>query len=149
MDLIISMKNYRKKSYIKEKVVLLNTRQVFENAVAANKELNLNHLSSNILEVCRGEVKSAGKINRVPLIWVFYKDYINMSEDQIKRKLKQSNNKPVRCINTGEIFIYIADAGRKYNVDPQCISRACIGKQKTAGSHPETNERLLWEFIDK
>ena len=147
MKIVIKLEYKKKLNFSNEKVVLLNTRQVFDNAKTAIKKLNLKP-STPIVRVCRGIEKSAGKIKGIPLIWVFYEDYITMSEDEINDKINQSNNKPVICINTGELFNYLSEAGRVYDINPSCISRVCKGKQKYAGKHPKTGELLLWKYID-
>lgn len=147
MAIVFTFKRSKRADFRNEKVVLLNTRQIFKSARKAKEELNLRD-TTPIIRVCRGIEKSAGKINGKPLIWVFYKEYRNMSEEEINIKLSQSNNKPVVCINTNEIFYYLSDASRKYNVNPSCITRCCKGKQKTSGIHPITNESLKWKYYD-
>lgn len=59
-----------------------------------------------------------------------------------------SNSIKVICLDTMEIFDSISDAYRwlGYNPDGHTIQDACKGKQKTAGKHPKTNERLHWMF---
>ena len=148
MAIVFSFKRSKREDFRNEKVVLLNTRQVFESARKAKEELNLKD-TTPIIRVCRGIEKSAGKINGNPLIWVFYKDYKNMSEEEINIRLNQSNNKSVICINTNEVFYYLSDASRKYNVNPSCITRCCKGKQQTSGIHPITNEKLRWKYCDQ
>lgn len=59
---------------------------------------------------------------------------------------KMKNGKRVRCINTGEIFLSIADAERAYNLYKDAIGRCLRGQTKTAGKHPLTGERLKWEY---
>lgn len=145
MKIVIKLEYEKKLDFSDEKVVLLNTRQVFENAKKAKEELSLK-VTTPIIRVCRSIEKSAGKIDGKPMIWVFYKDYINMSEDDIDNRLNQSNNKSVICINTNEVFYYLSDASRKYNVNPSCITRCCKGKQKTTGVHPDTKEQLEWKY---
>lgn len=145
MAIVFSFKRSKQVDYRNEKVVLLNTREVFDSAKEAKKKLNLKD-TTPIIRVCRGIEKSAGKIDGQPLIWVFYNDYKIMDEYEINRKLNQSNNKPVICINTNEIFYYLSDASRKYNVNPSSIARCCKGKQKTAGIHQFTKEKLRWKY---
>jgi hypothetical protein len=62
-----------------------------------------------------------------------------------------SNHKslPVRLLNTGEIFESGCQAGKKYNVSQDRISRCCNKKvgYKSAGKYPETGEPLIWEFV--
>lgn len=53
----------------------------------------------------------------------------------------------VRCITTGEIFEYIGEAVVKYKVETTSISACCRGRQSSAGKHPITGEKLVWEYI--
>lgn len=147
MSIVFSFKRSKQLDFRNEKVVLLNTRQVFDNAREAKQKLKLKN-NTPIIRVCRGIQKSAGKINGEPLIWIFYNDYKNMSDKEIAIKLNQSNNKPVICINTNEIFYYLSDASRKYNVNPSGITRCCKGKQRTSGIHPFTKKPLKWAYYN-
>lgn len=70
---------------------------------------------------------------------------------------KMSNNrkgkggKQIKCLNTGEIFPTMMDAARWCGLkNSSSIGQVCnkTGKQKTAGKHPETGEKLQWEFIN-
>lgn len=76
-----------------------------------------------------------------------------MTEDR-KKKVSEANKgskhpqaKRVICVTTGEIFNYIREAERKYNIAHQSISDCCRGKRKTAGKHPATGEKLVWRYI--
>ena len=60
---------------------------------------------------------------------------------------KNPKARRVKCITTGEIFGSIADAERKYNINQSNISACCRGKYKSAGKHPITNEKMIWEYI--
>ena len=63
--------------------------------------------------------------------------------------LSKGQNKRVRCINNGKEFDALSFAAQwTGNTAPESISRVCYGKQHTAGTDPETGERLKWEFID-
>ena len=53
---------------------------------------------------------------------------------------KGNGPKRVKNIETGEVFNSIALAGKKYNIRSQCISRCCLGEQKTAGGYH-------WELV--
>ena len=59
---------------------------------------------------------------------------------------KHCKSKKVKCMTTGEIFDSIADAGRKYNIGTGDISKCCRGKLKSAGKHPATCEKMVWEY---
>ena len=76
----------------------------------------------------------------------------NISE-KTKKKLSNSHKGiknprcvKVTCLTTNENFDYILQASSKYGVSRQCISACCEGKQKTAGVHPTTKERLVWAY---
>ena len=58
-----------------------------------------------------------------------------------------ANSKRVRCITTNEEFNSLCEASRKYNIPQGNISKALSGERKSAGKHPETGEKMLWEFI--
>ena len=61
---------------------------------------------------------------------------------------KNVHAKKVICLNTYEIFDSMADGGRKYNTTSSRISACCLGKVKSAGKHPITNELLHWAHYD-
>ena len=61
-------------------------------------------------------------------------------------KMIPVNKKRVRCITTGEEFESIAEATRSYNIYKTGISDCCAGRIFSAGKHPITKERLLWEY---
>ena len=58
----------------------------------------------------------------------------------------KSRGRQVICLTTGEIFDSITQAKQTYKGS---IDRACQGKQKTAGVHPETGEKLRWMYYDE
>lgn len=55
------------------------------------------------------------------------------------------NSKKVRCIQTGEIFGSIGEAARW--CDSTKVGECCRGNRQHAGTHPQTGEKLSWEFI--
>lgn len=59
------------------------------------------------------------------------------------------NSKKVICLNTGEVFEYIKDAAKKYNINsPSNITSCCKGRVKTVGRDVVTNEGLVWMYLD-
>lgn len=58
-----------------KKVIRLNDFKIFANAVEAYKDVGLSG-PSKINACCRGERKSAGKINGEKVTWKYYKDYL-------------------------------------------------------------------------
>ena len=69
---------------------------------------------------------------------------IKMSENR-----RGKGGKSVMCENTGEIFKCMMDAARWCGLtNSSSIGQNCLGKQKTAGKHPETGERLRWRYVE-
>ena len=58
-----------------KKIIRLNDFKIFVNAVEAYKEVGLSS-PSKINACCRGERKSAGKINGEKAFWKYYEDYL-------------------------------------------------------------------------
>ena len=59
-----------------------------------------------------------------------------------KRPIEQYKHTPVICIETGDVYISIAEATRKNNVATGSISKCCNGKMKTAGGYH-------WGFVEE
>lgn len=60
--------------------------------------------------------------------------------------------KKVICLNSGEVFNTMMDAARWCGLKTSAsIGQVCnhTGKQKTAGKHPITGEKLAWEFYNE
>lgn len=100
---------------------------------------------TSVTRCCNGKLKSAGQhpITGELLRWVF---------DDERHKIKDivyARNSAVYCIELDEIFSSMADAGRKYNVNPKSIAECCSGRHKSAGKHPITGEKLHWIYADK
>lgn len=59
------------------------------------------------------------------------------------------HGKVVKCINTQEIFPSTVLAAKAYNIKSHTnINECCAGKRKSAGKHPETGEKLHWEYVE-
>lgn len=83
----------------------------------------------------------------------FYgKHHTKQSKEKISNNRKSKGGKKVKCINTGQIFNTMMDAAKWCGLaNSSSIGQVCnkTGKQKTAGKHPITKEKLLWEFIEE
>lgn len=69
---------------------------------------------------------------------------------KLREANKKSKTRKVRCINTQEIFPSLRAAANWCGLaGTSGIALVCQGrKQKTAGVHPSTKEKLRWEYID-
>ena len=76
------------------------------------------------------------------------REYNNNYGTKNERNSK-SHNKRIKCVTTGEIFESIKKAGEKYNIYRGDISSCCRGKQKSAGKHPVTGEKMVWEYYEE
>ena len=63
-----------------KKIILLNTKRVFESITEASKLINTDR--SNIVKVCKGKIKYSGKINGEPARWMYYEDYLKTKGDK-------------------------------------------------------------------
>lgn len=134
-------------SNYKHKVICLITNEIFNSIAEANQHYN----TRNVGECCRGNKKSAGKLNDgTPLLWMYLSDYENMSEQQINEYIshcerkRPPNIKKVICVTTGVIFNSIAEAEQKYNA--KSVSDCCLNKRKHAGKF--NNIPLKWMYYE-
>jgi len=74
-------------------------------------------------------------------------DYNTTKAIQINNfETQKRQYKKIICLTTGELFNSLKDAGEKYNIHPSNISSCCRRKTKYAGKHPETEEKMVWNF---
>lgn len=64
-----------------------------------------------------------------------------------RKKGSEANSQKVKCLTTGEIFPSQSEAARHYNIAQANISKCLKGERKSAGVHPKTKEKLIWERI--
>jgi len=131
------------------KVVLLNTREVFNSYVEAS---SIHSLSPSIISMaCTGRIKSAGRTNGVALAWATYDDYIDMTEEEISERISKAQTglkydiTPVVLLNTNERFESVAEATQKYNISN--ISACCRHIRKSCGTMNGKN--LVWMFASE
>ena len=98
-----------------KKVICLNTGEIFNKIKDAVEDTKYNNVSdSSISQCCNGEYKTSGTLNNGErLVWMYYDDYINLSDKEIElymNKTKHNGYRKVRCITTNEIFETIKEA---------------------------------------
>ena len=133
-------------------VVCLNTKKIFESVTQAEKFYGVDH--SQISATCRGKQKSAGKLNGIPIVWKYLEDYKKMTDKEIEYLCNKALNnrygrqQKVICLNTNEVFNTVTQANNKYKLGNGQIAGVCKGKNKSAGKHPVTGEKLKWMYYE-
>ncbi|MFA6832262.1 MAG: GIY-YIG nuclease family protein [Bacteroidaceae bacterium] len=137
-------------------VICLNTSEIFTSAKAAS--LAYDTVSDGVVHsCCTGKSHSAGTDkNGEKLVWLYYDQYLNMNEKEIKKKKDMVNNwrefsaidKKVICLTTGEIFSSITNASHFYNIHINSLCGCLKGRQHTSGKHSKTKEPLYWDYYD-
>lgn len=73
-------------------------------------------------------------------------------DDGFKEKIcgaGNPNHRTVYCVELDEYFGALREAERKYGIHHARISACCNGKIDFAGKHPETGEKLHWEYCER
>lgn len=68
--------------------------------------------------------------------------------DKWRQMGTEANSKKVLCVTTGEVFPSVCEAGRHYGVPQPNISKVLKGERKSAGKHPQTKEKLIWQWAE-
>lgn len=92
---------------------------------------------------------SKENLNKANEFWKQHRDEHLELLKQIQPKAAEARKKKIKCITTGEIFDSVHAAEVKYNIYKGGISRCALGKSKKnwIGIHPETSEKLQWEYV--
>jgi len=131
-------------------VYCITTRELFSSSVEASKKYSIGN--STIGKCCKGEIRYCGNLeDGRKLIWIYYKDVNSIKDINNVNSYnipyhKNKHGKKVINLNTMEIFNNIKEANIKYRGD----IHACLsGKCKSAGKHPITNEKLVWQYYSE
>ena len=149
-------------------IVCLNTKEFFYSIKDASNCYKIDN--SGIARCCKGKTKFSGKsFDGIPLVWRYYEDYINMTEEDIRISIENAKNwtisketrekiskknsgknnpnaKSIICITTNKIFYTSKEAQNYYHCDNSSILKCCKGKIKSAGKLPD-GTKLVWRYI--
>ena len=102
-------------------------------------------------EETKKKISESRKGKRAGVDHPFYgKHHSQESLNKMSVNRKGKGGKKVICLNTGEIFNCMMDAARWCGLkNASSIGQVCnhTGIKITAGKHPITGEKLLWEFL--
>ena len=130
--------NKKSSDSVKVSVVCLNNGLYFDTLTKALEWCNAKS-STRIVKNCKGLVKYAHTDPNTgeKLQWALYKDYINMTQEDIKNRLsvKYTNSSFTKVINikTKEIFFFFIEAEIKYQYTKGTICRICIKNKNNKG----------------
>lgn len=145
-----------------KKVVCLNNKKVYNSLIGAERHTGI--FNSNISKCCLGKSVYAGTVNGERLVWRYFDDYLNMTDNEIKSILSYAQSysfinedpdkykhnysamRKVICLNTRTVYnsIGFAEADNKISN----VSACCSGKTKSAGVD-ESGNKLIWMYYDE
>lgn len=115
------------------KVINIDTNELFENLIDAGKSIG--KTSKLIGQCCNGVCKTAGGFH-----WMYFDEFEKSADEYIEKKRNENligkgRKKKIICVESGECYKSYKDAERKTGILYTCISKACNGKQQTAGGY--------------
>lgn len=138
-----------------KRVVCLNTREVFASLQDATEKYGA--CPSSISSCCSGKHRSAGFVNAERAVFVYYDDFLLLSDSAIVKMVQaaqaptsgknNSRSKPVICINTGTVYDNCRAAAGELNLDYSSISKVCRGVNKSCGKD-SGGDPLRWMFYE-
>lgn len=147
-----------KNDNISKKVVLLNTREVFDSITQAGLKYGVDN--STIAKCCRGTQYFAGIKDDIKLVWVTEKVFKNMSDEDIENKINKVNSmkqkttgKKVVCIELNEVFESIMEASRILkergfiSVSPSSLADNLKNRCDHGGYNSNRNP-LHWKYLE-
>ena len=84
------VKQILKKRSRHKKVICLNTGKVFDQLKLAGEYYSV--APNSISLCCSGKAKTAGKLNGVPLTWMSYQNFLELSQDEQEKILNKEEN---------------------------------------------------------
>lgn len=119
------------------KVVLLNNEKIFPSLALASEYVGLKSYDS-ISECCKNNQKYAGKFNEEFAVWCFYDDYIKLTKEEIKERVKKSNNtrknkksnRLILCINNNKVYNSVRKCSKDLGINHGRVSECCKGDRE-------------------
>ncbi len=114
-------------------VVCIETGVRYPSIAKAGREAGIN--SGNISMVLARRRRLAGGYR-----WAYAEEAAQLSQEPLRpRRMK---TKPVRCVETDEVFQSVSDAARTKNISNSHICSVCKGYRRTAGG-------LHWRYVNE
>ena len=128
------------------KIICLTTNKIFDCIREGAEEYNLD--PSSLAKCCKGNLKSCGKIEGKPMVWMYYDDYLKLSNDEIEQIRLYSNKCYVKVINlnTLKVFNTLTEGALFSNTTKHSIFKCCKGNLKSAGKI--NGEPARWMYYE-
>lgn len=140
-------------------VICLNTLEVFDCVNCKSNKYKISNTQIN--KCCLGKMKTAGELNDIGLVWMYYQDYLNQKNNlDIDKIIQDANNIrkqqgiyskvaiKVICLNNMQIYDSMVIASQETNANKDRICQCCRGNCKSAGKDKITGLNLKWMYYD-
>ena len=127
----------------RKEVICLETGEVFVSLVEAARSVGCDY--SAITRCCNGITTTVKCLH-----WLFYDDYLKLSEGETSLILSKHSSKQrsVIYLNTNEYFPSIKDAHKATGINANSIGQCCLGNRKNAGK-TESGEPRVFMYYDE
>lgn len=135
-----------------QKIYCFELDEIFYGVGEVQRKYNIT--TSHLYDCLHGKRKSCGKhpVTGELLHWCYFEDkdsYIIPDSKESKRLGEYHHGaKAIYCIELNELFDTAVEASKKYGFPNSHIGAVCKGKRKSCGTHPVTNQKLHWLFLD-
>ena len=122
-----------------KEVICLNNGKIFKSLKLAAKYVGHKNMSS-LSNCCNGISKSCGEINGERLVWVYYDEYKNFSNEDILEKIKTAQN-----IRKGENN-YMHKNG--HSADTKAKIREALTGKNSGSNNPNSKKVILLNTLE-
>ena len=130
------------------KVYCLTTKEIFDSITQASLKYNIS--ASSIGKCCRKLQCYAGEYNGEKLVWLYYHEYVKLTEDELKQYTPKENNNftKIICLNNSMVFNSIIEGAEWSGARASGIQACCSGRYKYSGIDRITGENLRWMYYE-
>ena len=107
-------------------VVCLETGKIYSMIKEASEDMNV--CANSIINCCKGRQKDSSHLH-----WLYYQDYIKLSNEDIKEVLTKHSSACKRCIclENNKVYATIKEASLDLKINGARIREVCIGKRES------------------
>lgn len=135
-----------------KRVVRLNDGSIYDCIKEASEQTG--NSVGDISRCCAGrQFSSWSDKDGASYTWAFYDDYVNMSEDEVARRVLATNReyknnipRPVVLLNTGDIYQSAKLAAEDFGIKRKAVLTSCCGHCKY--TRAPGGARLIWRYLN-